>query len=140
MNFGDTNIQFQQNGLTRAGSPVRATGTPYMAQRATCFSIRKEEVLVSQSCLTLCDPLGCSPLGSSVHGILQARILEWVAMLSSRGSSLPRDQTWVSCITDSLPSEPPGKPRGGKKSTRDELSTMDLFLSYFFGKSFFGGG
>ena len=40
-----------------------------------------------QSCLTLCDPMDCSPPGSSVHGILQARILEWVAMPSFRGSS-----------------------------------------------------
>ena len=43
-----------------------------------------------KSCPTLCDPMGCSPPGSSVHGILQARILEWVAMPSSRGSSRPR--------------------------------------------------
>ena len=49
-----------------------------------------------QSCLALCDPIGCSPPGSSVHGILQARILEWVTMPSSRGSSRPRDRTWVS--------------------------------------------
>ena len=46
-----------------------------------------------QSCPTLCDPVNCSPPGSSVHGMLQARILEWVAMPSSRGSSWPRDQT-----------------------------------------------
>ena len=45
-----------------------------------------------QSCPTLCDPMDCSPPGSSVHGILQARILEWVAISSSRGSSQPRDQ------------------------------------------------
>ena len=44
-----------------------------------------------QSCLTLCDPMDCSLPGSSVHGILQARILEWVAMSSSRGSSPLRD-------------------------------------------------
>ena len=44
-----------------------------------------------QSCLTLCDPIACIPLGSSVHGILQAKILEWVAVLSSRGSSQPKD-------------------------------------------------
>ena len=50
------------------------------------------------SCLTLCDPMYCSPPGSSVHGILEARILEWVAMLCSRGSSWPRDWTCVSCI------------------------------------------
>ena len=44
-----------------------------------------------QSSLTLCDPMDCSPLGSSVHGILQARILEWVIISSSRRSSWPRD-------------------------------------------------
>ena len=48
-----------------------------------------------QSCLTLCDTMDCSPPGSSVHGILQARILEWVAMPLSRGSSRPRDRTPV---------------------------------------------
>ena len=47
--------------------------------------------LVAQSCLTLCDPMDGSPPGSSVHGILQARILEWVAIPFSRGSSWPRD-------------------------------------------------
>ena len=51
-----------------------------------------------QSCLTLCDPMECSLPGSSVHRILQARILEWVAIPFSRGSSQPRGQTWVSCI------------------------------------------
>ena len=44
-----------------------------------------------QSCLAFCDPVGCSPPSSSVHGILQARILEWITMPSSRGSSRPRD-------------------------------------------------
>ena len=51
-----------------------------------------------QLCLALCDPVDCSPPGSSVHGILQARILEQVAMPSSRGSSQPRDRIHVSCI------------------------------------------
>ena len=54
-----------------------------------------------QLCPTLCDPMDCSPPGSSVHGILQARILEWVAIPFSRGSSQARDQTcvsYVSCI------------------------------------------
>ena len=46
----------------------------------------------------LCDPVDCSQPGSSVHGILQARILEWVAIPFSRGSSWPKDQTQVSCI------------------------------------------
>ena len=55
----------------------------------------------AQSRPTLCNPMDCSPSGSSVHGILQARILGWVASSSSRGSSWTRDQTefsWVSCI------------------------------------------
>ena len=51
---------------------------------------------VAQSCPTLCDPVDCSPPGSSVHGILQARILKWVAMLFSRGSSRHKDRTDVS--------------------------------------------
>ena len=52
-----------------------------------------------QSCPTLCDPMDCSPSGFSVHGILQVRILEWVAMPSSRGPCPPRDQTHVSYIS-----------------------------------------
>ena len=53
-------------------------------------------VLVAQSCPILCNPVDCSPPGSSVHGILQARILEWVAMPSSRGFSWPRDWSHIS--------------------------------------------
>ena len=57
------------------------------------------KVLVTQSCLILCDPMNCSPPGSqSVHGILQAGILEWVAISFSRRSSQPRNQTLVLCI------------------------------------------
>ena len=52
-----------------------------------------------QSCLTLCDPMEDSPPGFSVHGILQARILEWVAISSSRGSSQPRDRTCISYVS-----------------------------------------
>ena len=54
--------------------------------------------LVSKSCPTYCNPMGCSPPGSSVHGTFQAKILEWVATSSSRGSARPRDWTHVSCI------------------------------------------
>ena len=67
--------------------------------------MKKVKVLVAQSCPTLYDPMDYS----LVHGIPQARILEWVAIPFARGSSLPRDQTWVS---DASPSEPPGKPTG----------------------------
>ena len=52
-----------------------------------------------QSCLTLCDPMNCSLPGFSGHGILQARILEWVAISYSKRSSWPRDQTCVSCVS-----------------------------------------
>ena len=56
-------------------------------------------VKVAQLCLTLCNPMDdCNLLGSSVHGILQVRILEWIVIPSSRVSFQPRDRTWVSCI------------------------------------------
>ena len=55
-------------------------------------------VKVAQLCLTLCNPMDCSLPSSSVHGILQARILEWLAIPFSRGSSQPRDRTQVSHI------------------------------------------
>ena len=61
---------------------------------------RKVKVKVSQqSCLTLYDPMDCSPPGSSVHGILQARVLKWVAISFSRGSSWPRDQPCIFCVS-----------------------------------------
>ena len=69
------------------------------AQASHCGGFSSVKVLVAQSCPTLCDPMNCSPSGSYVHGILQARILEWVAMPFSRGSSWPRNQTRVSCIS-----------------------------------------
>ena len=73
---------------------------------------RKVKVLVAQSCPTLGNPMDCSLPGCSVHGILQARILEWVAMPSSRRSSQLRDQIQISPLqADSLASEPPGKPK-----------------------------
>ena len=59
-------------------------------------------MLVTQSCPSLCDPMDCSPPGSSVHEIFQARILEWVAISFSRGSSQPRDGTQVTCTAGRL--------------------------------------
>ena len=64
--------------------------------------------LVAQLCLTLCDSTDCSPPGYSIHGILQARILEQGAVSFSRESSRPRARTWFSSLqADSLLSEPP---------------------------------
>ena len=66
--------------------------------------------LVTQLCLTLCNPMAVACQASLSMGILQARILEWAAMPSSRGSSKPRDRTQVSCIAGGF-FEPPGKPK-----------------------------
>ena len=68
--------------------------------------------LDSQSCPTLCNPMDCSPPGSSVHGIFQARMLEQVAISYSRGFSWPKDRNWslLDWQADSLPLAPPGKP------------------------------
>ena len=73
------------------------------------------KVLVAQSCPTLCNPMDCTLPGSSVHGISQASLLEWVAISFSRGSSQPRDWTRVSykslaLQTDSLPLSYLGSP------------------------------
>ena len=65
---------------------------------------------VTKLCPTLCDPIDCSPPGSTVHGILQARILEWVVMPFSRGSSQPRDRTPASCIAGRFLTKLRGKP------------------------------
>ena len=65
-----------------------------------CNSRKSTESEVFQSCLTLCNPMDYSLPGSSVRGLFQARVLEWVAISFSRGSSQPRDWTWVSCIAD----------------------------------------
>ena len=86
-----------------------------------------------QSCLTLCDPMDYSPPGSFVPGILQAKIMEWVAMPSSKGSFRPRDRTYVSCLlhwqAGSSLLVPPGKPNSSSyKGTNPskEAYTHDL--------------
>ena len=72
----------------------------------------KVKVLITQLCSTLCNPMDHSPAGSSVQGILQASIVEWVAIPFSGASSQPRDRTLISCIADGfLTTEPPGKPK-----------------------------
>ena len=63
-------------------------------QKLSCCSVKL--------CLILCDPMDCIPPGFSVHGILQPRILEWVAISSSRGSSWTMGGSWISCITGRL--------------------------------------
>ena len=92
-------------GIEPRSSSLQADSLPAELPLYLCM-------LSLQSCLTLCDPMGCSLPGSSVHGILQVRILEWVAMPLSRGSSRSKDRTLVSCLlhwqAGSLPLVPPG--------------------------------
>ena len=95
--------------------------------------------LHAKLCVTLCDPVDCGPPGSSVHGILQPKILEWIAMPSSRGSSQPRDQTHVSCSSSVagkfFAAEPPGKPspdlRGPLTSLTFFMTISSLTIQYF---------
>ena len=68
-------------------------------KRLECVKACVSCALVAQLCPTLCDPMDYSPPDSSVHGISQARILEWVPMSSSRGSSQPGDQTHISYVS-----------------------------------------
>ena len=73
---------------------------PYISQLVACYMLQSTRVCyMLQSCLTLCDPIDYSLPGSSVHGILQARKLELVAMPSSRGSFQPRYRTYVSYVS-----------------------------------------
>ena len=98
---------------------------PYnMDSVSTLFLIHmtKSNVKVTQSCPTLCDPVDYT-----VRGVLQARILEWVAFLFSRGSSQPRDRTQVPALqVDSLSAEPQGKP---KNTGVDSLSLLQQIFS-----------
>ena len=81
--------------------------------------------LVAQLCPTLCDLMDCSLPDSSVLGILQVRILEWVVMLFSRGSAQPRDPTQSSTLqVDSLPAELPVKPRFATRCLDNYLDSI----------------
>ena len=83
--------------------------------------------LVTKSCLTLWDPIDYSPPGSSVHGILQARTLEWIAISFSRGSSPPRDWTRASCTgrQNLYTTEPPGKLKQSQINSVSSLVNRD---------------
>ena len=84
-----------QSSPTSGSSPL----SQFFASNGQNIIVKvKSESEVVQSCPTLCDPMDCSLPGSSVHEILQARILEWIAISFSRESSRPRDRTWVFCF------------------------------------------
>ena len=92
--------------------------------------------MYAQSWLTLCDPLDCSPPGSSLHGIFQARILEWVSISFSRDSSQSRDQTHVSCVSWIAGSSLPPKPSGKYIDSVSQLFFLLLSVLIFLGLSF----
>ena len=97
-----------REGPKQEQSPAEAEANPGDRPELEA-ALEDSESEVAQSCLTLCDPVDCSPPGSSIHGILQARILEWIAISFSRGDLPdpgiePRSPTlWA----DALTSEPP---------------------------------
>ena len=82
------------NAMTKLGSTLKNRDITLL------IKVLIFKLLVTQPCLTLWDPMVCGLSASSAHGILQARILEWVAIPFCRGSSWPRDWTWVFCIVD----------------------------------------
>ena len=88
-------------------------------QKSMCICVKS-----LPSCPTICDPMDYSPPGFSAHGILRARLLEWVVMPSSRGSSQPRDRTHISCLlhwqASSLPL--PEKPRIHRRTVQKRSS------------------
>ena len=102
---------------------------------ASIFLLRLVSLVRAQLCPTVCNPMNCSPPGSSVHGVLQARILEWVAPVGSpRGSSQPKGAVYVSCIAGGfLTAEPLGNsfywitvgPAAAAKSRQSCLTLCD---------------
>ena len=83
----------------------RSRGNAYVLSAPISVSV------CAQSCPTLCNPIDCSLPGPSVHGLFQARILEWVVISYSRGSSRPRDRTQVSCLAGRFFTTEPRLPR-----------------------------
>ena len=115
-----------------------------MSTRVLSEFVNVRACLVTQSCPTLCDPIDCSPAGSSVHGILQARIWEWVAIPFSRGSSrLGNEPRSPTLQVDSLSSEPPGtcgylilNVETTSQSTPTSLFPENLHFKQEFGRCF----
>ena len=90
----------------------------------------------TQSYLTLCDPMDCGPLGSSVHEISQARILEWVAISYSRGFSQPRDQPVSPALAGGFfTTEPPGRPFSKSLWSWKLLGSFPLGMSHYYRKT-----
>ena len=114
--FSPQLISYLERGLSPAAVPSKHCGALQRWSTALHLQLSRSHrtsccCLVTKLCPTLCDPMDCSPPSSWVHGISQARIMEWVAISLSRESSWLRDLTHVSCLVGGFfTTEPPGKP------------------------------
>ena len=107
--------------------PVRAHGRGVLPPKK-----KKVKVLVSQLYLTLCNPTDCSPAGSTVHGVLQARIQEWVDILSPGGLHHPGIEVVSPTLqADSLMPEPPGKPINPTELSAKNPSPKAVTFAHF---------
>ena len=97
----DPGIESRSPAFQADALPSEPPGKPCSIQDCPLVLLNSKHINcpVAQSCPTLCGPMDCSPPGSSVHGIFQARILDWVAIPYFRGSSWPRDRSHVSCTS-----------------------------------------
>ena len=132
-----TLLLFQRVGRRLHSSPdVVLPIISYPSQSGTYRNLQKEEsqflcvhAQSLQSCPTLCSPMDCSPPGSSVHGISQARILEWVAMPSSRDPRIePKSPASPVLQADSLPLSHKGSPKSVLKGTLMMLGNLESYL------------
>ena len=105
----------------------------YFWKPTVCISV----CLCVQLCLTLCDPMDCSLPGSSVHGISQARILEWVAISSSRESSWPKHRTHISCVSSIAGGFFTAEPSGKKCISHEYLKISYVFTTEYMQFYFF---
>ena len=99
MEIHSSNIAWKIPWIEEAGR-LQSMGLQRVGHNWETSVQNESESEVAQSCPILCDPMDCSLSGSSIHGIFQARVLEWISISFSRGSSQPRDQTQVSRIVD----------------------------------------
>ena len=84
-----TGLRPPEQKLAQISTPVCSRGTEWFQEKIRVKMEKESEM--AQPCPTLCNPTDCNPPSSSIHGISQARVLEWIAISFSRGSSRPRD-------------------------------------------------